>query len=120
MIVYKVVAEDYGDRMRLYSWGLLPKAWQRYYKVGETTHPAPGTLLFAFDTEEHARTFMGDGTLPILLRCETEDAQPQKQSAYLGQDIAKFWADGLNTAWTQPTPEGTVGCPWLKVLEEVR
>lgn len=115
MIVYKVAGRRPDGQWE--SYGVLARPWKRLYRIGEVTRPMGGSKLFAFRRLKDARWLHGDNEWLIILRCETEGAKPLRHAAWAISDIADFWRD--TSVLSTETPDGTLGCPWLKVLEVV-
>lgn len=115
--VYKVCLKEKG---KCYSimYGLVNHVFELEYQIGERTYPKIGKVL-SFRTEEHAIDFHNRyvSRFYTIFRCEAEGVIEMKEVSKFTGTMRSFWEGGTSTT---SAPEGTVGCDWVKPIEEVR
>lgn len=126
MIVYKVVRVLHNGM--LVSAAMAFFAFKLFYEVGKPAHPVCGKIL-AFDDLESAKRYVrsvSDLELTLrIYRAETTEAAPifTLLDTYHSSGVEEFWSPGgisLFGLCLTRAPLGTVGCPDLTLLEEVK
>lgn len=110
--------------------------WCLRYEIGKTTRPKPGSFLFAFRTEDHAKLFIGRTYRVALLECRALIA-PRRllRTRFNGllwladpafpENLRRFWKQvaknkfNIHAYDTIGVPEGSVLCRWIKPIRRV-
>ena len=120
--VYKVVfhCKETGNRLS----ATYHKSNNLKYSTDETTVPEFGKI-FAFETEEDALEFCRENlVLHEIWRAETsKTTKPTPYIPKVGNCYRAWWADNCrqvhNSLYQQATPNGTIWCDDLILIEKV-